>query len=388
LRILHVAYIYPPKLGVADGITNVVYNVTKELVRRGHQVSVYTSDMLDLHGKASLDSSSLVINGVDVHYMRSLLRYKTFIITPALFPLLSKSMTEFDVIHVHDCRSFQGISAYLFAKAKGVPYVFQPHGSYLSLLSGSPIDEVARLLLDKLISQKIVENASKIIAISQMEANQYRSMGVSEEKIVTVPNGIDLSEYVDLPPEGSFKKEFDIEEGEKIVLYLGRIHESKGLDLLAKAFSFITKDLDNVRLVVVGPDDGYLASFSKTISDLGLEERVLLPGLVSKEDKFAALVDSDVFVTPRFSGFPVTFLEACLAGCPIVTTSNELNWIHNNVGYVAKNSPVSIGNAVLKILQDKGLREELRNNCRRAVKSFDISKIASQLENTYKSIAS
>jgi len=54
LRILHVAYIYPPIPNVADGITNVVYNVTKELAKRGHQVTVYTSDMLDLHGKDSL----------------------------------------------------------------------------------------------------------------------------------------------------------------------------------------------------------------------------------------------------------------------------------------------------------------------------------------------
>ena len=101
-------------------------------------------------------------------------------------------------------------------------------------------------------------------------------MGVPEEKIAIIPNGIDLSEYASLPPEGSFKKKFGIKEKEKIVLYLGRIHKIKGIDILVKAFANVIKKLDSVRLVVVGPDDGYLSELQALIKALRIEDNVLI----------------------------------------------------------------------------------------------------------------
>jgi glycosyltransferase involved in cell wall biosynthesis len=260
-----------------------------------------------------------------------------------------------------------------------VPYVLQAHGSLLRIMAKQGL----KWVYDVFFGQRLLRDASKVFALNQTEAKQYRDMGVPEKKITIIPNGIDLSEYSDLPPKGFFKKKFNIDD-EKMVLYLGRIHESKGLNLLANAFSFVSKDLSNVRLVIVGPDDGYAATFSKLICNLGIKERVSFTGFVDSRDKLAALVDSDVFVTPRFHGLPVTFLEACLAGCPIVTTTNELDWIHDNVGYVIENSPVALARAISNILQDECVRRRFQNNCRRIIKDFDISTVTRQIENTYK----
>jgi len=232
----------------------------------------------------------------------------------------------------------------------------------------------------------IIKGASKVIALTKTEAQQAKRMGVLKKKIDVIPNGIDLSQYDHLPPKGAFKKKFSIDEDEKIILYMGRIHESKGLDLLAHGFKIASKNLGNVRLVVVGPDDGYTAKFSRLISDLGISKKVLLTGFVDKEDKFAALVDSNVFVTPRFHGFPVVFLEACLVGCPIVTTSNELEWIHDNVGYVVDSSPIAFAKALSNILQDDSTLERFQDNCRDTIKNFDISTVTSRLEIAYKSV--
>ena len=59
---------------------------------------------------------------------------------------------------------------------------------------------------------------------------------------------------------------------------------------------------------------------------------------MSEKEKITIFVDADVFVTPSFSGFPVTFLEACACSTPIITTNkgDELDWIHNKVGYVVE----------------------------------------------------
>ena len=226
-------YIYPHVLKVADGITNVVYNVTKELAKRGHKVTVFASNLADLHQTKLLPTGHYTVNGVDVFYFRSLLKYTTFMFTPSIINGLG-DLDDFDVIHIHDARSFQGICTYLWDKMKRVPYVFQPHGSFLSSMPESYNLRTLKLFLDKLVSSKIVKNASKIIALSRFEADQYKQMGVPEEKIAIIPNGIDLSEYANLLPKGAFKRKFGIPEEKKIILYLGRMHKTKGMDFLIK----------------------------------------------------------------------------------------------------------------------------------------------------------
>ena len=393
LKILHVAYIYPPKLRVADGITNVVYTVTKELAKRGHEVTVYTSNVLDLHREVTFRASNLVVNGVDVHYFRSSWRYKTFIATPSIIPMLSKNLSKFDVIHLHDCRSFQGIFAYLFAKAKKVPCIFQPHGSYLSSLSDSPSKILAKTALDKLVSGEIIQNASKVIALGQEEAEQYRCVGVPLKKVAIVPNGIDLTEYSDLPPQGSFKKKFGLDKNEKIVLYLGRIHKIKGVDILCRAFAHILHKLDDVRLVIVGPNDGYLDEIEALIKVLRIESKVLISGPLYGLTKLEAYIDANVYVLPsRYETFPMTVLEAYACGKPVVASRvgelkdlviNEITGLlfePGNIGQLAEN--------ILHLLIDSDKAEKMGLRGKEfAAKNFAIERVIANLERVYKEVA-
>jgi len=391
LRILHVAYIYPPELSVADGITNVVFNITKELTKRGHKVTVYTSNLCNLHGYELLSSGHHLINGVDVFHFGSLLKYKTFIFTPSVVESLIRNTDRFDLIHIHDARSFQGISAYFLGKIKKVPYVYQPHSSYKTLLSEPISLKISKLVLDGLVSSRIFKNASKVIALSGVEAEQYKRMGVSEEKIAVIPNGIDLSEYAVLPPKGSFKKKFGTPEDKKIILYLGRIHRTKGIDFLVRAYAHLTNEMNckDAVLVIAGPDDGYLQEAKLLSTSLDVTDSVLFTGFISREDKLRALVDADIFVTPSFYGFPMTFLEACAVGTPIITTrkGDELEWIDGKVGYVTQPTPHDLAETIYRIISDDELREKLSRNCIKTVKSnFSIEKIVEKLEKAYKEV--
>jgi len=379
---------------VADGITNVVFNVTKELARRGHQVSVYASDMLDLHGNNSLRVNHLVINGVDVYYSRSVLRSKTFIVTPSMISLLSKNIDNFDIIHIHDARSFQGISTYLFAKAKNVPYVFQPHGSYLSSLSDSPSKTVAKITLDKLVSGEIIGNASRVIALSRVEAEQYKRMGVPEEKIAIIPNGIDLSEYANLPPKGSFKKKFGIKEEEKIVLYLGRIHKLKGIDFLIKAYALMVKNLrfKDVLLVIAGPEDGYLGDAKSLVSSLVVSDKVLFTGLLSEYEKRSAFVDSSIVISPeRFNVFLLVPLEAATCGKPVIVSST--NYISHMVreggfGFSVKYGDINeLAEIMGKMLNNDDLLREMGQKGRKFVfENCNWANIVTKLEKVYEEL--
>ncbi|MFZ7136936.1 MAG: glycosyltransferase [archaeon] len=382
MKILQVIpYFYPAwKFG---GPVSVAYSISKELVERGHFVTVYTSDIVD--EKTRVDNTFQTVDGVDVFYFKNLSLYaakRKMFITPSLVSAVKDNVNSFDIVHIHGNRTSQSLILHYFLKKNSVPYIVQAHGG-LPRISGNRLTR----LYDLFFGYNLLRKASKVVALSRVEVEQYVAMGVPEEKTEIIPNGIDLSEYTNLPPEGSFKNKFGIGDDEKIVLYVGRIHESKGLGLLAHAFKIVSETVSNVRFVIVGPDDGYASEFSRLISGLGLEEKVLLAGFVEKRDKLAAFVDGDVFVTPRFYGFPVTFLESCLAGCPIVTASNELDWINNNVGYVTEYFSGALAKAITTLLQDEQINRRFRNNCRRMIKDYDISTVTHKLENLYKAVA-
>lgn len=385
LKILQVVPYFPPAYAFG-GPVNVAYQMSNELTKNGHKVVVYTSNVKDINYRLCIKQVR-IIDGIEVHYMKYLnlipIKKLKLFITTELSSKIKNKIQEFNIIHLHEYRTYQNIIIHHYARKYGVPYVLQAHGSLPRMYGNQQL----KWIYDVFFGYSLLRDASIVIALNKREANQYMSMGVPEEKIEIIPNGINLSEYCDISPKGSFRKKYDINENDKMVLYLGRIHESKGLDLLAKSFNIISKELKSVKLVVAGPDDGYLATFSNLISDLRLEKNVLLTGFLSKRDKLAALVDSDIFVTPKFYGFPITFLEACLAGCPIVTTSNELSWIHENVGYVTESSPRALADKIALILTNENIRQEMSMHARHLVENeFTIEKIVHKLENLYKGV--
>jgi len=204
-----------------------------------------------------------------------------------------------------------------------------------------------------------------------------------------VANGINLDEYKKLPEKGVFRKKYSINDNDKIILYVGRLHKSKGIDLLAKAFSDISKESDDVKLVLVGPDDGYKAELMNLLRRLEISDKTIFTGFVSNDEKMAALIDADVFVTPSFSGFPVTFLEGCACGVPIITTNrgDKLDWIHNKVGFVVEYDKDQLRNAIIKVLGDEGLRKTFGEEGRRLVmEEFGWNEIVRKVERLYESL--
>ncbi|MGB9726468.1 MAG: glycosyltransferase, partial [Fervidicoccaceae archaeon] len=214
----------------ASGSTMVAYQISKELARRGHLVVVYTSNMKDRYTK--LGSGFEKRDGVRIYRFRSIgtvvTRNMKIFITPQIILSLKKRLRSFDVVHLHEYRSFQNVIVHYYAKRYGVPYVLHAHGSLPRVGSW----RILKWIYDALFGYRLLREASKVIALSHIEAEQYRSMGVPEEKIAIIPNGIDLSEYANLPPKGSFKRKFNIPDDKKIILYLGRIHKTKGIDFL------------------------------------------------------------------------------------------------------------------------------------------------------------
>jgi glycosyltransferase involved in cell wall biosynthesis len=379
MKILQMIPAFYPALAYG-GTVNVAYNISKELAKRGHEVTVYTSDTLDKDSRQK--ENFAVINDIKVYYFKNIsnrLAWARFVLNTGVISALRKNINDFDIIHLHGFRNFQNIFCYYYAKKHNIPYVMQAHGD----LPYANQKVLIKKAIDSIIGYRLLHDASKVIALNKTEADQYKKMGVSENKIEIVSNGIDLLEYKCLPEKGHFRNKHHIHNNEKIILYLGRIHKTKGIDMLVEAYSDLVKDLKESRLVIVGPDDGHLSELKKQTDELGIEDKVLFTGPLFNRDKLTAYVDADVFVTPKFSGLPVTFIEACACGLPIITTTegDDIDWINDNVGFVVEYDKCSIYQAVLKILQDEKLWNDFSNNGKNlALQELNWDKIVTKME--------
>jgi glycosyltransferase involved in cell wall biosynthesis len=321
MKILHVTNFFKPSWETG-GPARVAYELSKKLVERGHEVTVYTTDGF----KSRLNvkkNSAIDVDGIKVYYFRNLSNYLAGHMNmpvPYYLPFVARrEIRDFDVIHIHEHRTMLAAVVRHYAKKYGVPYVLQPHGSTPRLIA----KKRRKWLFDAVFGYGILKDASKLIALTRTEAEQYKKMGVGEDKIKIVPNGIDPSEYENLPERGEFRKRYSIREDEKIILYLGRIHERKGIDLLVKAFADLVKELGEVRLIIVGPDDGFLSKLKRQIEDLKFSNKILLTGPLYEKDKLSAYVDADVLVYPAiFEIFGLVPFEAIMCGTPVIVTDD------------------------------------------------------------------
>jgi glycosyltransferase involved in cell wall biosynthesis len=389
VRILFVTpYFYPAES--FGGPVKAAFDVGRELVKRGHEVTVFTSDARDLKNKIAVESDD--ISGMRVYYFRNWsmfpVSFSKLFITPELPKRMNSDLKSFDIIHAHEYTTYQNAIVHRFAKKYGVPYVLQVHGSL-------PMEgrKVRKWLFEVFFGRRLLRDASKVIALSQAEADQYQRAGVPDEKISIVPNGIDLSEYRDLPSKGAFKEKFGINCGEKIVLYLGRIHWIKGIDLLVKAFANVVREMNGVRLVVVGPDDGYLAELEALIKSLKIENNVLISGPLYGKDKLEVYVDADLYVLPsRHETFPIGLLEAYACEKPVISSMVEgLNnlVIDNVTGFLVNcGDAKQLSCSIMSLLDDNCRAKKIGLGGKQFVKeNFTVEKVADRLETLYNEVA-
>lgn len=378
MKILQVIAYLSPKFG---GDVNVCSNLSKELVKRNHEVTIITSDF----GFDSQYAKTIHDAGVEVIPFHCIANFGQFFYTPSIKKWLEKNLKVFDIIHLHNFRSYQNVVIRSFAVKYGIPYIVQAHGSVLPFFKKQNLKK----LYDLVWGDKILENSSKLIALTDTESEQYQTMRVPKNKIKIIPNGLDIKEFENLPNRGEFRRKYQITDDCKIILYIGRLHGTKGLDLLIDAFHKVIKEKINCKLVIIGPDDGYLSQIQCKANYLGLQDKIKIIGFIPNNEKIQALVDSDVFVTPSFSGFPVTFLEACACGLPIITSTqgDNLDWIHNNVGFVVEYNPSRLKDAIFKIIDDEALSRKFSNQGKQLVaEQFNWNAICDIIEMQYREV--
>ena len=381
---------YPPAW-YYGGITKAVYEITNELSKRGHNVEVWTSDALDLHSRVKSVDVSTIKAAAKVRYFKNLsftlTRMLNIHVTLDMVTSAKRELRNFDVVHLHGARIFQNVAVYPYAKKYGVPYVFQARGSLPRIMTKRRL----KWIYDVFFGYRLLRDASKVIALTRREVQQYRDMGVPEKKIAVIPNAIDLSEYTNLPPKGPFRKKFSINNDKKIILYLGRLHKIKGIDILIKAYAHLAKSFNsnNALLVIVGQDDGYLSEAKHLVSLFGLEDNVLFTGPLYGRDKLEAYIDADIFVLPsKYEAFPNVLLEAFACSKPVIApkiSSIPDIVTHGKTGLLFKSCDTNnLSNTIYHTLTHFEEANQMAFRARKFVKEhFTTEKVVSKLEKLY-----
>jgi glycosyltransferase involved in cell wall biosynthesis len=288
------------------------YRLAKSLRGRGHTVTVFTSDFGREKSKSKDDGNLTIVES------RCVANLSGFLFTPGMRKQLKEHARDIDIFDLSGFRTYQNVVATKLAREQKMPYVLRAHGSVPRLGKSIP-----KWIFDKVYGYEILDLASNLVALTHVEASQYKEFGVDSNRISLIPNGVELSSFSNLPMKGDFVSKFDVNHSKMIILFLGRIHWIKGIDTLLKSYSRLTKNRtsSDTLLVIAGPDDGYLKTAQQMALSLDIGANVLFCGLLNSRDKLAAIVDSSVVVLPSYyEAFPNVVLEAYACSRPVIAS--------------------------------------------------------------------
>lgn len=239
-------------------------------------------------------------------------------------------------------------------------------------------------------------NVAKIIAVSSaVEANLEKTF--PKEKIVKIPNGIELEKWADADKETLFREfrfQHNIPFDAQLIGTVGELKRLKGQQDFVLAANEIAKKFPDTHFVIVGKDNSYKKEFRRELKRLvrvfGLEDKFLFLDWI--EDTAPLLSALDVFVSSSHSeSFGLAILEAMACGKAIVATTTEgakeLIESEKSGKLVAVKEPLEVAKATEEFLSDERMRETFGKNAQAiAREKFSLEKMIEQTEKIYQSI--
>lgn len=323
IRILRVIPRYAPAWRYG-GSVRFSYDLDTALIARGFQITVYTSDQIDEHHRSPTQYERL--NGIDIHRFPNPSNYlASQAAWLGLYPLglrlaLRHTVRRFDLVHVTEARGPHARWAFAAARASGVPVAWSPLGG---LAPGVGIRKPYRRGYDIVHdTSRLVREARVFIAQSAHEAGVFEALGATPSQIRTIGLGIDARWFRTLPARGQFRHAVGIEPDHPVVLFVGRLHPTKGLDVLLKACAIARRTHPTLQVVIIGWDHGALRTALRVSRSLGLEGAVKILPPAFDVARIQACVDADVFAVAAttYEEASLAAMEAVACGTPCVLT--------------------------------------------------------------------
>ncbi|ADB38604.1 glycosyltransferase [Spirosoma linguale] len=303
-----------------------------------------------------------------------------------LYQYLKKHAHEYDIIHCHGLWHFGTLAPFMIDRT--IAKVITVHGVLDRWVYAH--NNWKKQLMDSLAQKAYLQRADLVqINNTDEQEDVLRYLGHVHPNLVIIPNGVKMSDFATLPPKGTFRRKFGLPMDKKMVLFMSRLNAKKGLDLLLPGFREYVRQHPDTVLALAGPDDGYEATARQFIEQHNLGESIRMVGMLTGDDKKAALADADLFTLPSYSeGFSMAVLEAMAAGTPTLVSDRvgfgEVIREHKAAGLLASLTPASVTEGLEIVLADEQLRQNIARNATALLKKqYDIDVVAKQLLDEY-----
>lgn len=300
--------------------------------------------------------------GVRVHYSRCRGFSKPssvgrFFFSPGLAAQLLRKMPSFDLLHLQGNWIFPTLSGSRTARLYGIPYILTPRGSLFPwALAQKSLKKKAYL---RLFERSTLYKAARLHYTSELERR------VSENAFPGIPGVVVPNPVEGCPRNGIsgaiFRRRIGVTEETPLVVFLGRLHPMKGLDLLIESARRVIADVPDAVFALIGPDeDGHGEAIRAAVARAGLERAVRLPGAAYGQEKWEALKAADAFVFPSHrENFGMAAAEALSCGVPVVTSdavgiAGDIR--EEKAGLVVERTAKGFADGVITLLRNKELR--------------------------------
>jgi glycosyltransferase involved in cell wall biosynthesis len=388
LAVMMLTWEFPPR--IIGGISPHVYHLSKSLAKNGVKVYVVTCDF---PGAPQHE----IVDGVEVFRIDSYKNpspdFATWVylmninMQKEAASIVNRLGGKVDIFHAHD---------WLVANAGiGLKHVFRKpllgtiHSTEIGRRNGIHFD------YERMIHETeawLTYEAWKVICCSNYMVSHVRwAFGLPEDKLVMVPNGVNIQEYARNKNAdfSQFRRKFASPE-EKIVLFVGRLVYEKGIHVLSNALPKVLENV-NAKFVIVG--NGYMKGpLSNLVKGMGLAHKFMFTGFVDDETLKNLQRCADACVVPSlFEPFGIVALEAMAAESPVVVSdTGGLSEIveHDVTGVkVYPENPDSLAWGIKKVLLDEKYANRLKNNAyKKVLEKYDWNKISGQTKNVYEAV--
>jgi len=353
MRIVQVFHNYYPVLG---GIERAIQKLGEELIKLGHEVHVITS----IHGAEDRPREE-ELNGISIHRVRSWRVYYPDLTIPRETP--RDILKEADIVHGWSQNSYFTYRICREAKKHAKPIVMYFLGVDYLKHHYNPLIRAFGYPYQKWITRKTVEITDLVIITNEYEGKLLKERYGIDATVL--PHGVD-DVYLKLPNMAEhFREKYGIEG--RIIAYIGRIHPTKGLDLLIKAFAEVAKQMPNAILVSAGKgDENYLKKCMKLAKKLGIKNKIRYLGYVPEEDKIALIDAADIVVLPtKHAGesYPL-LIDEILARGKITIVTDRSKILERRIKYgknenrnivVSPSNTVSLAHTITSLLKNEKL---------------------------------
>jgi glycosyltransferase involved in cell wall biosynthesis len=357
LRVLHILPSLDPRMG---GVAEAVVQLVRHMTPFGCTSEVVT---LDAPGGPAFER-------VDAPVHRVGPGRGFYGLSVPLVRWLRANRARFDAFVVHGIWQFHSVAAWAGVIGSRTPLFVFPHGMLDPWFQHTyPKKHLKKRIYWALLEQWVFNRAERVLFTCETELELARRPFLNNRHRLAV-NGFGIDSVPDdgEVPADTFRNAFPEVRNKRVLLFLSRIHEKKGCDLLIDAFADIAMHDRDLCLVIAGPGEPALLDRLKSVAAArGIAGRIVWTGMLAGEIKWSALRTAEVFVLPSHQeNFGIAVVEALASRTPVIITNKVNIWREieaSGGGWVCDDTRESVADALRRWTLDTtaGTREAMRD---------------------------